>query len=108
MTILVALLPDIALVGGFAGQGLLKPARVKLYNVLHSPRFAAVLAAAGLLVVLGGGTRLLLLSGATWLLHIAIDRACGYGLREPDGSILLVGRTSASHGSPAATALCSR
>ena len=108
LVVLVALLPDVALIGGFAGQGLLRPSRVKFYNVLHSPLFAAVLAASGLVLSLGGGTQLVLLGGATWLLHIAIDRACGYGFREHNGTIRPVGRTSRSARSPVAVALCSR
>ena len=77
--------PDIALFAGIAPgleKGRLHPRAVPLYNALHrfwGPLALTVLAAFG--VVSTG----FLVGAIAWALHIAVDRAVGYGLRTPDG-----------------------
>jgi uncharacterized protein DUF4260 len=56
-------------------KGQLHPRAVPLYNALH--RFIGPL----ILAFVPG----LLVGALAWALHIAIDRAVGYGLRTPDG-----------------------
>lgn len=86
-----ALLPDVALIGAFAEEGRLRPERVRFYNLLHAPILAIAMLSAGAVLVIATGANTVLLVGAAWLTHIAVDRACGFGLREPDGSIRPVG-----------------
>jgi hypothetical protein len=70
--------PDIALIAG-AGSGLAKgqlhPRAVPLYNALH--RFIGPVILAFVPGFLPGAL--------AWALHIAVDRAVGYGLRTRDG-----------------------
>lgn len=90
------ILPDVSLIGAFADgvKGMrLKPARVRFYNFMHSVWIPLGLMAAAVVVPLpslGLGLRPgleLFLAGLAWLLHVAADRAAGFDLREPDGSI---------------------
>lgn len=80
-----ALGPDVALLAG-AGAGLargqLHPRAVPLYNALHRwwPALGLTLIAIAAPVPLG-----LFVAGLAWCAHIAIDRACGYGLRDREG-----------------------
>jgi hypothetical protein len=68
--------PDLALFGGAGlAKGQLHPRAVPLYNALH--RFAGPI----VLAFVPGFQ----LGALAWALHIAIDRAVGYGLRTPDG-----------------------
>lgn len=96
--VVFALLPDLALIGAFAEQGRLRPGRVRAYNIAHTPWIPLALIVASVVLPLpslGWGLRgglELFLAGLAWLLHIALDRACGFGLRAPDGSIRPVGR----------------
>ena len=90
------LMPDIALIGAFVERGRLKPERVKLYNTLHTMTYPVVLLALGIAVFaltgwVNGGFWPLALAGASWFVHIAVDRAFGFGFRDTDGSILPVG-----------------
>ena len=93
-----AILPDLSLIGAFAQRGRLRPARVRAYNLAHTPWIPLALIAVSVVLplpALGWGLRgglELFLAGLAWLLHIAIDRACGYGLRDADGGIRPVGR----------------
>ncbi len=90
-------LPDVALIGAFADRGRLRAERVRAYNLLHAPAVPLVLIAASIVLPLpelGWGLRgglELFLAGLAWLLHVAVDRAAGYGLRAPDGSVRPVG-----------------
>lgn len=90
-------LPDLTLIGAFGGPGRLRPGRVRAYNLAHAPWIPLAVIAASIVVPLpslGWGLRgglELFLAGLAWLLHIAVDRAAGYGLREADGSIRPVG-----------------
>ena len=76
--------PDIALFVGIApglAKGQLHPRAVPVYNALH--RFAGPLAFALLAAAfLPAGY---LVGALAWGVHIAVDRAAGYGLRTPDG-----------------------
>jgi hypothetical protein len=74
------LLPDVALIAGFAAPGRLKPSRVRAYNAAHALPGPIALTALG---VATGGLALGL--GLVWLSHVAVDRAFGYGLRGRDG-----------------------
>jgi hypothetical protein len=70
--------PDLALFAGIGAglaKGQLHPRAVPLYNALH--RFPGPV----ILAFVPG----FLLAALAWGLHIAIDRAVGYGLRSPDG-----------------------
>ena len=101
VVIAFAVMPDLALIGAFAEHGRLRPARVRAYNLLHTPWIPLALIAASIVLPLpslGWGLRgglELFLAGLAWLLHIALDRAFGYGLRASDGSIRPVGRRRA-------------
>lgn len=96
LAVVMIIFPDLALIGAFAGAGLLKPHRVPLYNYLHmllAPAILFVIGAAAFFFTGGfdSGFWALGLAGFTWLVHIAMDRAFGFGLRAPDGSIIPVG-----------------
>ncbi|MHA3685022.1 DUF4260 family protein [Leucobacter sp. HY1910] len=82
-----AVAPDLALIGAFAGGGRLRPERVRFYNLMHSASLASATLTAGAVLALLTPQRWLLLVGLAWLTHIAVDRACGYGPREADGTI---------------------
>jgi hypothetical protein len=77
--------PDLALLLG-AGAGLargqLHPRAVPAYNLLHRLAGPTVLLAAALLGNLGPAW---VVAALAWALHIALDRALGYGLRTPEG-----------------------
>lgn len=80
-----ALMPDLGLIAGIEGglqKGQLAPRAVPIYNALH--RFVGPVALA-LLVVAGALPMIWLSAALGWGLHIAIDRAVGYGLRGADG-----------------------
>ncbi len=77
-------LPDVALVVGIApglARGQLHPRAVPLYNALHHMAGPFLLGVAALLWL-----GVPWLAGAlAWAVHIAVDRAAGYGPRTPDG-----------------------
>jgi hypothetical protein len=77
--------PDLALLlGAGAGveRGRLHPRAVPAYNLLHRFAGPATLLA---LVVLAGLGPAWVVAALAWALHVAIDRAVGYGLRTKDG-----------------------
>lgn len=80
-----ALMPDLGLIAGIERglqKGQLAPRAVPIYNALH--RFVGPVTLA--LFVIAGALPMIWLSAALgWALHIAIDRAVGYGLRGADG-----------------------
>lgn len=93
-----AIFPDLSLIGAFTGEGLLRPTRVPLYNMLHSPWMPLLLAvasgAAELLAFPGWASDALFVAANGWYLHIAFDRAAGYRPRLRDGSIGPAGRAA--------------
>lgn len=96
VAIVFGLLPDVALIGAFAEKGRLKTDRVRLYNSLHNMTMPVVMLGLGILLFLvtGGFTEglwQLALAGLAWFVHVAVDRALGFGLRAPDGSMIPVG-----------------
>ena len=77
--------PDLALLLGIGrdlAPGQLHPRAVPLYNALHHPAGPLALAA---VVALGLLATPWLATAGAWAVHIAIDRAVGYGLRTPEG-----------------------
>jgi hypothetical protein len=77
--------PDVALllgIGSGLARGQLHPRAVPLYNALH--RFWGPLAL-GAVTLAAGLPRGYLVGAFAWALHIAVDRAVGYGLRTRDG-----------------------
>lgn len=91
LALIVAVLPDVALIRAFASHGRLKPDRVRFYNLAHAPALPLGLLAIAVFPFTLSGSWPLLVGTTAWLAHIAIDRAAGYGLREADGSIRPVG-----------------
>ncbi len=88
--------PDLSLIGAFAERGRLKPSRVRLYNTVHTmtvPIALLVIGVATFFITGGvdGGFVYIALAGAAWFVHIAADRAFGYGFRDADGTIIPVG-----------------
>ena len=78
-----AVMPDIALLAAISPgleKGQLHPRSVPLYNALHS--FIGPIALGVLGVALGPTW---LAAALAWGMHIAVDRAIGYGMRSPEG-----------------------
>jgi len=71
------LLPDLAMAGYLRGPAL----GALAYNLAHSHRSPAVLAAAGLVL----GAEEAVAVALIWSAHIGFDRALGYGLKYPEG-----------------------
>lgn len=68
---------DVFMVGYLSSNSL----GAKLYNLGHSYCIPAVL----LIIGVSSDTRLLVGAGIIWTAHIALDRALGYGLKNPAG-----------------------
>ena len=80
-----ALMPDLGLIAGIdrgLQKGQLAPRAVPIYNALHRLVGPFVLT---LLVIAGALPPIWLSAALGWGLHVAIDRAVGYGLRGSDG-----------------------
>ena len=83
--------PDLTFLIG-AGQpvahGHIATNAVPWYNAMHRMSLPlALTSAVGILLApLSLGTLALFVGGLSWMAHIALDRAAGYGLRNPDGS----------------------
>lgn len=93
VAVVFGILPDVALIGAFASKGILKPERVGFYNLMHNTFVAVGVIAIGFAVFLmtggmDGGTWSIGLAGLAWFVHIAVDRAVGFGRRAPDGSVI--------------------
>jgi len=105
LIIVFVILPDLAFLAG-AGQpherGQLPPRAVPAYNLAHRPAIPLVLIALSLAALLAiriifqsgdafeAARRPALLAyvaGIAWLVHIAFDRALGFGVRGPDGRV---------------------
>jgi hypothetical protein len=101
--IVFALLPDFAFVAG-VGQphqrGQLPPRAVPLYNLAHGLALPLTLTTLALIALIAvkalvtdpgqlqaarNAPLVAYVAGITWVAHIAIDRAIGFGLRTPDG-----------------------
>ena len=88
-------LPDLAFfvaAGEPHAQGRLPRRTVPVYNALHRLWTAVILTVAtGWLVSLSAEPSVVavvgFVGGLSWIAHIAIDRALGFGLRNPDGSL---------------------
>ena len=98
VAIVFGLGPDLTLLGAFAECGRLKPGRVRLYNTVHTMTIPIALLVIGLITFfitggVDGGFVYIALAGAAWFVHIAADRAFGFGFRDSDGSIIPVGFT---------------
>ena len=74
---LLALAPDLAMLGYLAGR----KTGATAYNLVHTYVAPFVLAALGVVAALPW----LLPIAAIWAAHIGADRALGYGLKYPDG-----------------------
>ena len=83
--LMFALMPDLTFIAG-AGQPhaprQLPSRAVPFYNLAHQPLGPLVLIAVASIVPL---SLFWFVAGLTWLAHIAIDRALGYGQRTPEG-----------------------
>ena len=77
LLLVLALAPDLALVGYAAGRR----AGAAAYNAAHTYFVPVVLGAAGVVVGSESATAVALV----WLTHIGVDRAVGYGLKYPSG-----------------------
>ncbi|MFJ6569128.1 DUF4260 family protein [Streptomyces sp. NPDC091292] len=80
--------PDLSFLAGMSGphqHGRLPRRAVPLYNLLHRPVVALVVMAACLVPDSSAIAVPVFNFGLAWLVHIAADRALGYGLRTADG-----------------------
>ena len=83
--------PDLTFLVG-AGEpteaGYLPTRAVRWYNAMHRMSVPLVLTSiiGTVLAPLAFGPLVLFIGGLSWMAHIALDRAAGYGLRNPDGS----------------------
>lgn len=85
------ILPDLTFLVGLGQpveKGYLPTRAVPYYNALHRfwPPLLATAAVGIGLATLGPLGVILLVAGLSWLAHVVLDRAAGYGLRNPDGS----------------------
>lgn len=76
------LAPDLALLGFLAGPS----TGARIYNVAHSLVWPVLFGVGGFLILQSNpdATPVVLGIGLIWAVHIGIDRALGYGLRQPD------------------------
>ncbi|EST22274.1 DUF4260 family protein [Streptomyces niveus] len=84
-----AVAPDLSFLAGLSGgphqHGQLPRRAVPLYNLLHRP-VVPVVVMLGCLIPESPSVAVPVFNfGLAWLVHIAADRALGYGLRTPDG-----------------------
>lgn len=82
---LLWLVPDLTMLAGISRDmprdGRMPTRAIPFYNAAHRLLPPALLAVTGLIVA----TPFVLGLGLTWLSHVLIDRALGYGLRDHDG-----------------------
>ena len=79
------MLPDLAFIAGVGvatEHGQLAPRAVPIYNFVHRPYVPLTLVVAA---ALGVGPMFWFVAGLSWLAHLAIDHAAGYGLRTSEG-----------------------
>lgn len=80
--------PDLSFLAGLGGpheHGRMPRRAVPLYNLLHRPVVAVVVMLACLIPDSSAVAVPLFNFGLAWLVHIAADRALGFGLRGADG-----------------------
>ena len=75
LLLVLALAPDLAMLGYLAGPRL----GAISYDVAHTYALAVPLAAVGLVAGLDAAAAI----GLVWIAHIGVDRALGYGLKYP-------------------------
>src|SRR4051794_3890195 len=83
--VVFAIAPDLSFLAGVgqsAERGQLSRRAVPVYNLVHRPLLPIVMMAAA---SVGLVASLWLVAGLSWLMHIAVDRATGFGLRAKDG-----------------------
>lgn len=88
LAVLGAIGPDLTFLAGAGqphGPGKLPPRAVRLYNLAHRP-WLPLAAMIGSAFTEQPAAAALFAVGCAWLGHVALDRACGYGLRSIDGS----------------------
>lgn len=75
------LAPDLSALGFLAG----KATGARVYNIAHLWVWPALIALGGYLIYAGepAGSPVLLAIGLIWAVHIGVDRALGYGLKQP-------------------------
>lgn len=84
-------LPDLTFlvgVGQPVEKGYLPTRAVPYYNAMHRflpPLLLTLIVGVGLAPLEPAGL-VLFVAGLSWMAHVALDRAAGYGLRNPDGS----------------------
>ena len=83
--------PDLAFLIGVGQQmekGSISTTAVPFYNAAHRMTVAAVFTAAVAVGLAPPGrlSHIALVGGLSWMAHVAVDRAVGYGLRNPDSS----------------------
>ncbi|MER6528559.1 DUF4260 family protein [Streptomyces sp. NPDC001508] len=82
--------PDLSFLAGLTGpheHGRMPRRAVPLYNLLHRPVVAVVVMLACLVPDSSDIAVPLFNLGLAWLVHIAADRALGFGLRAADGRL---------------------
>ena len=83
--------PDLAFLIGISDQvekGSISTRAVPFYNAAHrmAVALAFTIATASSVALFGPAFVGAFVAGLSWMAHISIDRAVGYGLRNPDGS----------------------
>lgn len=87
LALTLALAPDVAFLYGAApglAQGQIHSRAVRLYNAVHAFPCPLLLAFAGAFGWFGLGPQWAV-AALAWAAHIAVDRALGMGLRDPEG-----------------------
>jgi Domain of unknown function (DUF4260) len=77
LLVVLALAPDLAMLGYVAGQRV----GAAVYDLAHTYVLPVALLAAGVMADSDAALRVSLI----WLTHIGVDRAIGYGLKYPTG-----------------------
>ena len=89
LAVLGFIAPDLSFFVGASGphqQGQLPRGTVGAYNLVHRPIVPVVLMTIPALLADGPGDNAAPFTfGLAWMLHIALDRSLGYGLRTADG-----------------------
>ena len=78
----LALVPDLSALGFMAG----KETGARTYNLFHLWVWPLAIGLAGYLIHIGSAdsSPTVLAIGLIWAAHIGVDRALGYGLKQPD------------------------